>query len=292
MTDVVVVGSLNMDAVASVDRLPGAGETVLAGGFDWVPGGKGANQAVAAARQGAAVAMVGRVGADDNGRLLRARLAADGVDVAAVSADPGPPTGLALIAVDPAGANTIVVFPGANGTLGPEDVDAAAALIEGAAVVVCQLEIPRPAVVRAFELARAAGRITILNPSPVRALDAGLLGLVDVLVANEHEASGVGDTSPCRVVVTTLGQRGAAFTEAGRTITTPSPKVVAVDSTGAGDAFCGALAAGLARGRPLAEVVGGAVAAGALAVTRPGALPSLPTADEVARLLASTRDGS
>lgn len=286
MTDVVVVGSINLDAVASVERLPLAGETVLAAGFGWVPGGKGANQAVAAARQGASVAMVGRVGADEGGRALHARLAGEGVDVTSVPTDPDQPTGLALIAVDPAGTNTIVVVPGANGALTPDDVDSAAELIEQAVVVVCQLEIPLPAVVRAFELARAAGGTTILNPSPARALDASVLRLVDVLVANEHEASCVGDTSLCRVVVTTLGERGATFTEAGHTTSILSPKVVAVDTTGAGDAFCGALAAGLSQGRPLTEVIRSAVVAGALAVTRSGALPSLPTEAEVARLLA------
>jgi ribokinase len=283
---VVVVGSLNMDAITRVDRLPGVGETVLAGGLAWTPGGKGANQAVAAARLGASVALVGRIGDDDGGHALVACLDGEGVDTTAVRVTTGTPTGVALITVDGSGANTIVVAPSANAALTPADVDAAASLIERAAVVLAQLEIPLETATRALELARASGATTVLNPSPAQVLDDELLGLVDVLVANEHEAGVVGAASACGAVVTTMGERGAVIAEGA---SYPSHRVDAVDTTGAGDAFCGALAAQLAAGRALGDAVRTAVAAGALAVTRPGALPSLPTAAEVAALLEEER---
>ena len=280
---VLVVGSLNLDAVVRVERLPTPGETVLGSGLAWLPGGKGANQAVAAARQGVATALIGRVGDDEAGRSLTARLAAEGVDTSGVLATPDDATGVALISVDRAGANTIVVAPSANGSLAPADVDGAA--VGRATVLVAQLETPVDTVRHAFELARRAGVTTVLNPSPVEGVDAALLDLVDVLVANEHEAGELGVGLPCRAVVVTRGAGGAVVSEDGDQVVVPSYPVDAVDTTGAGDAFCGTLAARLAAGRSLLDAVGAAVAAGALAVTRPGALPSFPTAAEVAALL-------
>ncbi|MEY2478570.1 MAG: ribokinase [Actinomycetota bacterium] len=284
MRRVVVVGSVNMDAVARVDRLPAPGETIGGAELAWFPGGKGANQAVAAARQGASAAFVGRVGDDDAGRSLVAGLAAEGVDVSAVGIASHAPTGLAMIAVDATGANTIVVAPGSNQALTPSDVDAAAVL-DDAAVVVCQLEIPMPAVVRALERGRDAGAVTILNPSPWRPIDPSLLGLVDVIVANEHEAALLGEELSCPTIIVTMGARGAELTEGGVRTTFPSVEVHAVDTTAAGDAFCGTLAAAVAAGRTLPDAVTTAVVAGAIAVTRAGAQPSLPTAAEVAALL-------
>jgi ribokinase len=288
MSQVVVVGSVNMDAVAHVERLPAPGETVGGAELAWFAGGKGANQAVAASRQGAATAFVGRIGNDDAGRRLVAGLEAEGVDTSGVTVAHDVPTGLAMIAVDASGENTIVVAPGSNQALTAADVDAAGALAD-AAVVVCQLEIPVAAVTRALERGRDVGAVTILNPSPWRFLDESLLSLVDVLVANEHEAAALGERLPCRAVVVTMGERGARLIEDGTATRFDSVPVQAVDTTAAGDAFCGTLAAGLAAGRSLRDAMRFAVAAGALAVTRPGAQASLPTAAEVAALLEESR---
>jgi ribokinase len=193
-----------------------------------------------------------------------------------------------MIAVATDGANTIVVAPGSNQALTPADVDGATVL-DDAAVVVCQLEVPLPAVRRALERGRQAGAVTILNPSPSRFLEPALLSLVDVLVANEHEAAQLGGGLPCPAVVVTMGERGAELTEDGTVTRYPSVAVRAVDTTAAGDAFCGTLAAALAAGRCLGDAVTNAAAAGALAVTREGAQPSLPTAAEVAALLEDAR---
>ncbi|HZQ27128.1 MAG TPA: ribokinase [Acidimicrobiales bacterium] len=286
---VVVVGSVNMDAVVRVDRLPGPGETVLGHTLDSVPGGKGANQAAAAARLGAPTALVARVGDDDAGRTLVAALAGEGVDVRAVATTPGTATGVALITVDAAGANSIVVAPLANHSLSAVDIDAAAELIAGARVLLCQLEVPLAAVERALQIARAAGVTTVLNPSPAPGPDVGaaLLELVDVVVANEHEAEAL--ALQCPAVIVTRGARGAVVFVDGRYHELSAFPVTAVDTTAAGDAFCGALVAGLAAGRTVLEAARPALAAGALAVTRPGALPSLPTAAEVAALLQEVR---
>jgi ribokinase len=291
MTRVVVVGSLNMDATVDVAQLPRPGETVLGRQLTWSPGGKGANQAVAAARQGVTTALIGRVGDDDAGRSLLALLEAEGVDTTGLSVTSGTPTGVALIAVDGTGTNMIVVVPSANLALTVEDVDAAAAVIATASVLVCQLEVPLDAVERALRLARAAGVTTILNPSPVRPIAREVLELVDILVANEHEMVDLRAQGrlPCGAVVATMGERGAELVQgAGRTTIEAAP-VAAVDTTGAGDAFLGALAAGLAAERPLADALRRAVAAGAVAVTRPGALLSMPDAAEVTALLEEAR---
>ncbi len=292
--EIVVVGSVNLDVVVPVERHPGPGETVLGGDHEQLPGGKGANQAVAAARLARAVAFVGRVGSDDPGRRLRATLELENVDTRRLRDDPDAPSGLAMISVAPGGENTIVVSPGANGRVGPEDVEAAADLLAGAAVTLVQLEIPAAAVAAT---AAAAGGTLVLNPAPARALEPDVLARAGVLVPNRTELgllAGVdaprtaGEAATVaaavegpRAVVVTLGEDGAVVVEAGRSEHVPAPHVDAVDATGAGDAFCGALADALARGAELVEATRWAVRAASVSVTRPGALGAMPTRSEV-----------
>jgi ribokinase len=295
--DIAVVGSLNLDLVVEVDRVPAAGETVLGGDLARHPGGKGANQAVAAGRLGAAVAMCGRVGDDEAGSVLRASLRGAGVDDTGVLTTPSVPTGTALIAVEASGDNAIVVSPGANARLSADDV-AAAPAVRSAAVVLLQLEVPIATVAAAVDL--AAGRV-VLNPAPAAPLPAGVLTGVDVLVPNEHELAlltghelDVGDLEavaaaardvPVAVVVVTLGARGALVVEGDAAVHVPAPAVRAVDTTAAGDSFCAALAVGLAGGDDIAAAVERAVRVGAATTLRPGAQPSLPTPAEVEALL-------
>ena len=287
MNRVAVAGSINMDLVLPVEHLPIRGETVLGGELLLAPGGKGANQAVAAARLGAEVALVGCVGEDDVGGRLLASLREAGVRTGAVRVVPGS-SGLAMIVVAPDGGNYIAVAPGANAVLRAEDV-----AIGDAEVVLAQLEVPLVVVSRAGELAREARVPFILNAAPAQEIGA-LLPLTTVLVVNEAELASLGGSpaellaeGPAAVIVT-LGERGAdVFTQAGR-FNVAAPNVAAVDSTGAGDAFCGALATrydGIGR---LEEAVRYACMAGALACTKRGAQPSLPTAAEVEALLAGS----
>jgi ribokinase len=282
---VAVVGSINLDVVVAVERHPRPGETVIGGDRRELPGGKGANQAVAAARLGARVAMVGRVGDDAAGARLRDGLAAEGVAVEHVAVDHDAPTGMALIAVDAGGENTIVVSPGANARVGPEDVERARDVLAEAAVTLIQHEIPPEAVRAAIA---AAGGLVILNPAPARALVAS----VDVLVPNRGELEALAGRSgdpaqlagalpDARAVVVTLGADGALVVEGDRATTVAAPSVRAVDTTGAGDAFCGALAQALAGGAALAEAVEWAVAAAGLSVTREGAQGGLPTREQM-----------
>jgi ribokinase len=285
---VAVVGSINLDLVVRVERHPAPGETVVGGDRSELPGGKGANQAVAAARLGAEVALVGRVGADEPGRRLRDGLAAEGVDVAHVREDPDAPSGMALIAVDPAGENTIVVSPGANARVDAGDVAAARELLAGAAVTLVQHEVSPGAVAAAIA---AAGGTVVLNPAPARALGANP---VDVLVPNRGELATLvgrdGDPEQLaraldgpRAVVVTLGAQGALVVEGARAERIAAPPVTAVDTTGAGDAFCGALAQALADGAALVEAARWAVRAAAESVTRPGAQGGLPRRADVER---------
>ncbi|MEV4009764.1 ribokinase [Nonomuraea angiospora] len=297
--DVVVVGSANADLVVQVERHPAPGETVLGSEPAVHAGGKGANQAVAAARLGARVALLGRVGADGHGRLLRESLERDGVDLGHLH-DTQAASGLAMIAVGPQGDNSIIVAPGANARLTEGDVLAAAPLLRSAPVVSLQLEIPLPAVLAAARLARRA----VLNLSPAVPVPDELLALCDPLVVNEHEAAlllgapGEPDRQARRLlargprsVVITLGADGAVVAEGGAVVAgdgavhaVPSPRVAAVDTTGAGDAFTGALAWRLALGEPLAEAAAFAARVGAAAVRRPGAQDSYPTMAEVEEL--------
>ncbi|MBE1592082.1 ribokinase [Nonomuraea angiospora] len=290
--DVVVVGSANADLVVQVERHPAPGETVLGSQPAVHPGGKGANQAVAAARLGARVALLGRVGADGHGRLLRESLERDGVDLGHLR-DTAAASGIAMIAVGPRGDNSIIVAPGANARLTEGDVLDAAPLLRSAPVVSLQLEIPLPAVLAAARLARRA----VLNLSPAVAVPDELLALCDPLVVNEHEAAlllgAPGEPERQarellargpRSVVITLGADGAVVAEDGVVQAVPSPRVAAVDTTGAGDAFTGALAWRLAAGEPLTEAAAFAARVGAAAVRRPGAQDSYPTLAEVEEL--------
>lgn len=284
---VAVVGSANVDLVCRVERLPRPGETVTGGRFFSAAGGKGANQAVAAARLGAQVAFVARVGDDGHGREALAGYRAEGLDITRVSVDPSQPTGVALILVEAAGENVIAVASGANAGLSPADAAAAGEAIRAAQVLLLQLEVPLPTVLAAARAARAAGVTVILNPAPMPSdgLPAELLAAVDVLTPNEREAEVLGGEAALRglepTVVLTRGRRGALVVEADRVVAVPAPEVTAVDTVGAGDAFNGALAVAMAEGRPLAEAVAWACAAGALAATRSGAQPSLPTRVEL-----------
>jgi ribokinase len=292
--EVVVVGSLNMDLVVSVPRLPGPGETVIGGDVQRHNGGKGANQAVAAARLGRRTAMVGCVGNDDAGRGLVARLEAEGVDARGVRVLEGVSSGTALIAVAPDGENDIVVSPGANARLSAADVGGAATPLEAASVMLVQLEIPMEAVVAAAEI---AGGTFLLNPAPAVQLSSDLLDRVDVLVPNRTElAVIVGSEVPTSIrevsklvdrvdgvdrIVTTLGADGALVAEGGERTHVPAVAARAIDATAAGDAFCAALADALARGLGLVDATRWAVAAAGVSVTRAGAQDSLPRAAEV-----------
>jgi ribokinase len=281
MGRVVVVGSLNVDHTVRVERFPEPGETVTAQSLANDLGGKGFNQAVTAARMGADTVMVGCVGADADGNQLLRALDEEQVDAGFVRRHAELPTGRAHIAVDAEGQNSIVVAPGANAA-----VSFPSAVLEGADVLLAQLECPLDVVAAAIAAARAAGVITILNPAPARPLTNQLLGLVDYLVANEAEADGLGRVSFHGVAVITGGARGALVLVPGReSWRIPALPVAVVDGTAAGDAFCGCLAAALAAGAPLADGLRWASAAGALTVTRAGAFSSLPGRAEVQRLL-------
>ncbi|APU24100.1 sugar kinase, ribokinase [Actinoalloteichus sp. GBA129-24] len=330
----VVVGSANADLVVTVARRPSAGETVLGDDVTTIPGGKGANQAVAAGRLGASVALLGAVGADQYGELLRESLRSANVDTGLLrTADR--PTGNAFITLTPDGENTIVVSPGANASVLPADVAAASSEVAAAKVVVLSLEIPLETVRHAVEAASSAGVRVLLNLSPVASLDEETLGRLDPLVVNEHEAAwlltardsaqedsaqdsaqedsaqdsaqedlaqdsarevSAQDSADAaryveiarrlralgpRSVVVTLGAKGAVTSDENGTTVIAAPEVRAVDSTGAGDAFAGALAVGLAADRPLADAAAFAARVAATAVTRVGAQPSYPTSNEV-----------
>jgi ribokinase len=294
---VVVVGSLNLDLVVPVPRHPAPGETVLGGDHFANPGGKGANQAAAAARLGQRVALVGRVGDDDAGRRLVASLNEDGVDTRSVFRTDDAPSGIALITVDRAGENAIVVSPGANGRLSAADVASASSLLAGAAVTLLQLEVPLEATIEATRL--AAGTV-VLNPAPAQALPAELLEAVDVLVPNRAELAALaGSDRPetlqevaaiarridgARTVVVTLGAEGALLVHDEHASHMPAPEIRAVDTTAAGDSFCGALADALERGTSIEAAIAWAVRAAAITTTRPGAQSSLPTRVEVEQL--------
>lgn len=296
---VVVVGSLNMDLVARAARLPQPGETVVGTSFATVPGGKGANQAVAAARQGAPTAMIGCVGDDAYGEQLRGALLAEGIDCQAVAAVAGVSSGVALIVVDDASQNNIVIVAGGNGEVTPQRVEAADALLRQADVLVCQLEVPMETVGFALERGRALGKTVILNPAPVSApLPMQWYPAVDYLIPNESEAftlTGVRVDSVASAeqaaaqlraagagkVIITLGALGLLFADGSGFQHFAAPKVRAVDTTAAGDTFVGAFAAALARGEGEREAIAVGQVAAALSVTRAGAQPSIPSLAEV-----------
>jgi len=289
----VVVGSLNMDLVMRLPRVPAGGETLMGHTFSTLPGGKGANQAVACARMGGKVVMVGQVGEDSYGQSLCAGLAADGIDTAPVRRHPQAATGVAMILVEDTGQNRIILAAGANGALAPADLDPLAAVIQGAALLITQLEVPLPVVARAVALARQAGVPVLLNPAPAAPLPPELLAGISILVPNETEAGllcGFPVTDPASAgaagrwfrergvgyVLVTLGERGVVAVDAAGERHFPAFKVAAVDTTAAGDTFIGGLAIALAEGRDLDAAIALGQRASALCVTRAGAQPSIP----------------
>ncbi|MFK0089259.1 ribokinase [Pseudomonas sp. NPDC090755] len=296
---VVVVGSLNMDLVARAPRLPRAGETLAGESFATVPGGKGANQAVAVARLGAPVAMIGNVGEDAYGQQLRQALLDEGIDCQGVAVCAGVSSGLALIVVDASSQNSIVIIPGGNGQLLPESVQAFDALLQGAEVIICQLEVPPPTVAHTLARGRALGKTVILNPAPCTGpLPQDWYGAIDYLIPNESEAQAltgvvVNDLTSAEVaanqlrslgarnVIVTLGAQGALFASARGVQHFPAPVVRPLDTTAAGDTFVGGFAAALARGVEEGEAIAFGQRAAALSVTRAGAQPSIPYLAEV-----------
>ncbi len=299
---ILVVGSVNTDLVVRAEHIPRPGETVQGGAFLTGGGGKGANQAVAAARLGGQVRLIGRVGSDSFGQTRRAELAATGIDVRDLGSATEA-TGVALIIVDAHGENAIATAPGANHTLGPEDLAAHASAFASASICLLQMELRTATVTAAAQLARRAGARVILNPAPIAGpLPEDLIEAVDILVPNELEAAAILDVRPedraalegaartfaakyHRTMVVTLGRAGAMIVEAGGTVRVPAPRVNVTDTTGAGDAFCGALAVALAEGRSIGAAVHFACAAGAVAVTKRGAHDAMPWRADVDALL-------
>jgi len=298
MSKIVVVGSSNVDMVVKAARIPRPGETVLGGDFLSNAGGKGANQAVGAARAGGAVTFIARVGDDVFGEQTIAGLGKDNIDISQIQKDPDAPSGVALIFVDDKGANSIAVAPGANARLTPDDIAAAASSIVAADVLILQLETPMETVQAAAKLAHDNGVKVILNPAPACPLSDELLACVTILTPNESEAGTLtniatgndeGDEAAAaalfskgiETVLLTLGARGVYAHTADWKGLLAGFEVKAVDSTAAGDVFNGALAVAVAEGKSLHEAISFANAAGALAVTRLGAQPSAPTREEI-----------
>lgn len=295
---IVVVGSCNMDLVVRAPRLPLPGETISGTGFQCLPGGKGANQAVAAARLGGAVSMVACVGRDGFGEQMCVGLAADGIDLSQLRRHAGLPTGIAVITVGGDGANSIVLAAGANAALSAQDVAQAEPLIAHAALLVCQLEVPLPTVQAAIELAARHHTPVLLNPAPAVPLDAALLSRVDYLVPNETEAAllagqPVHDVQSARRVAAVLREQGArhvlltlgaggVWLESEQVRQqVAAPRVQAVDTTAAGDTFIGGFAARLAEGASLLDAVRFGQSAAAISVSRFGAQASIPHRAEV-----------
>ena len=304
MGRVFVAGSINMDVVATADRHPRIGETVLGTAVLYFPGGKGANQAVSAAKLGAPTTLIGRLGKDAFGNQLMAFLAAQGIDLGFVQTTAAAHTGTAVITAANAD-NTIVVIPGANALVSAADV-ASPQLAKGD-IAVSQFEIPLATIAAFFQRARAAGATTILNPAPAIVVDAELLDLVDILILNETELGLLAkvelrDTDPARfvdaarslqagkdqIVCVTLGRRGVLALVDGQPLAIPGRTVKAVDTTGAGDCFVGAVAAQLAGGESIRDALNYANAAASICVQRMGAAPSMPTAAEVEAIISTS----
>ena len=295
---IVVVGSLNRDLVVTTATLPEPGETVLGHGYSQHNGGKGANQAVALARLERRVSMVACVGSDGDGSALAAALREEGIAVDAITTTSSH-TGVAAITVDEHGENSIVVVPGANADLSPDTIDTFAPLIASADILLAQLEVPISSVEQA--ISHATG-IVVLNPAPATLLGSALLDAVDYLVPNRTELATLAGTGPLStedqilhavkslgfdgVVIVTLGGEGAIAVRNGLVASrTKAPTIAVIDTVGAGDAFCGGFCDALSRGLPLTDALEWATACGALATTREGAQPSMPTASEVASLV-------
>ena len=299
MAKILVVGSINMDLVVRVPHSPKPGETVLGGDFETFPGGKGANQAVAASRMGGEVTMVGRVGHDDFGDTLIQGLVADKVKTTHVIKDSDAPTGIAMIAVAADGENLIVVASGANLQVSTEDVNNARSLMRETDILLMQLEVPLETVGAAVDLAAAYEVPVVLNPAPAQSLPKTILANVDVLTPNQHELAMLTEEKDLekgiqklrewgvKNLVITLGANGARVVTDEIDQRLPAHEITAVDTTAAGDAFNGALAVALAEGKPILEAVRYGMAAGAMAATKRGAQPSLPTRDTVESLMKS-----
>jgi ribokinase len=297
MAKILVVGSLNMDLVVRVPHTPMPGETVLGGDFETFPGGKGANQAVAAARMGGDVTMVGRVGNDDFGDTLIECLVNNKVKTTYVIKDAEASTGIAMIAVASNGENSIVVASGANSDVSVDDVNNARDLMRESDILLMQLECPLEAVTEAVDLAKAYDLKVVLNPAPAQQLSETLLSNVAYLTPNQKELqmlTGEEDDDKAiknlfdwgvKNLIITLGPNGTRVVTEDMDKHLPAVEITAVDTTGAGDAFNGALAVALAEGNPLLQAVQYGMAAGALSATKRGAQPSLPTRDEVEQLL-------
>ncbi|WP_088889449.1 ribokinase [Leptolyngbya ohadii] len=301
---VIIFGSINMDLVVRSPRLPEPGETLIGHSFETVPGGKGANQAVAVARLGIQTALIGRIGNDGFGQTLLQGLESDGITCDRVLHDASTHSGVAMIAVDDASENNIIVIPGANGNVGEADVDRLRAALPQAQVLLLQLEIPLPAVLAAAQAAKDAGVTVILDPAPARSdLPDSLYPLIDILTPNQvearqlagfpvndietaHRAAIVLRQRGVKTVIVKLGKLGALCVTESETFQIPIFPVRAVDTVAAGDAFNGGLAAGLAADLPLSQAATQAAAVAALSVTKPGAQPSLPTRAELEAFLA------
>ena len=300
---ITVVGSVNMDLVFRTPRMPAVGETLHGHEFRQIPGGKGANQAVAAARQGAQVSFIGAVGDDGFGSFSHDCLAAEGMELSHLAKVPGVATGVAGILVEDSGNNSIVLAAGANATLSTTQIEAATATIAGAQLLVCQLETPLETVTRAIEIARAKNVKVILNPAPARALSDALLGQVDYLILNETEASQLSGVSVIDqasakaaaeqilkrgtgTVLLTMGEHGALVTDANGSHFIPAVKVDVVDTTAAGDTFVGAFAVGIANGLSLLDASREAQYTAALTVTKLGAQTSIPQRQQVLEFMA------
>ena len=304
---IVVVGSANTDFVLRVPQLPSKGESVLGDQFSIVKGGKGANQAVAAARLGAMVTLVARLGSDSFGNDSLSAYRQEGIRTDFIVQDPEISSGVALILVDPYGDNTVSIYPGANGRLAVEDVQAASVAIREADCLLVQLEIPLETVRAALQIAHNYHVRTILNPAPARKLPADILELVETLTPNETEAAILTGQDPSKAdqdflprlasildvpnLVVTLGSKGACILKNGEPVYLSSFPITPVDTTASGDAFNGALAVAFASGESLAKAVRYGNAAGAITATRLGAQPSLPTREELDRFIAASAPG-
>ena len=294
---IIVVGSINMDLVVRAPRHPKPGETILGTNFQTFPGGKGSNQAVAASRLGGHVHMVGCVGDDAFGDRLLATLQNDSVDTRFVRRSVDTASGVALITVSDEGQNNIVVVPGANGQLSAADIQAAEAVFEDAAIVVCQLEIPLPAVIEASRLAHRHGAKFLLNPAPAQSLDRSFLDQIDYLIPNEQElalltgmdlptlAAGALHNLGIKCLIVTLGSEGVLVMDQDQVYHIQANSVEVVDTTAAGDAFVGAFALALTEGKTVEDAAIWGNAAGALAVTLSGAQPSLPSRSDLEKFL-------
>jgi ribokinase len=301
-TVVTVIGSLNMDLVTYVTRLPQTGETIIGQDFQQMPGGKGANQANAIAKLGAPVRMLGGVGADAMGEALLAALQQDGVDISQIGRFSDISTGIATITVDSAGHNWIVVTPGANYRFVAEQLQNRKAALDDSGIIVTQLEIPLETVRYALQAAKGVGKTTILNPAPAVELDDAILAFVDILIPNETELELLSGASlhtetdiiaasrrlinrGVQEVIVTLGEKGCMYVNSERFRSFQAYQVNAVDTTAAGDSFIGGMAVALSEGKTIEEAVSFAMAVAALTVTKKGAQSSLPYRREVEELL-------